>query len=398
MVNGLNRRPHRADGLGGVAESAGRTRGVHLAVIREKLGATIEACALDPGLWPEVLSGLADACGADGAALVCQSIADGTGSSVIVGIDPAATPLYFGELAAKNPLQVADTLQGRMEACHNDIHHDEHLLPKAEFERTDWYQGIFRPFDMHSVLMVGIGLRGVNRAGINFVRNRRRPQFEEDTIRAVERWHGSLTHAFEVGMALSPLESTRGDLAAALDTLSDAVFLVEAGARVVHANQAAQRFLANNQGVMVVAGRLRARHPEKIGRLDAVIAQAIEAGADGVMALERSSPGAPLWVTVTPLQQRRRWLFDGQSSAMVRIGNLDDATPVSADRLIAAFDLTVAEARVAAAVGAGESPRAVAERLGVSFNTVRAQLARVFEKVGVSRQVELARLLSRLTN
>ncbi len=83
---------------------------------------------------------------------------------------------------------------------------------------------------------------------------------------------------------------------------------------------------------------------------------------------------------------------------MVRISNIDTDLPVGEDRLIAAFSLPAAEARVAAAVGAGESPREVAERLGVSFHTVRAQVARVFEKIGISRQVELARLLSRLTN
>jgi DNA-binding CsgD family transcriptional regulator len=47
-------------------------------------------------------------------------------------------------------------------------------------------------------------------------------------------------------------------------------------------------------------------------------------------------------------------------------------------------------------VGGGESPREVDERLGVSFNTVRVQLARVFEKTGVGRQADLARLLARI--
>ncbi|HEY1880350.1 MAG TPA: LuxR C-terminal-related transcriptional regulator [Caulobacteraceae bacterium] len=51
---------------------------------------------------------------------------------------------------------------------------------------------------------------------------------------------------------------------------------------------------------------------------------------------------------------------------------------------------------MSAAVGGGKSPREVAERMVVSFNTVRVPLARVFEKTGVGRQADLARLLARI--
>ena len=58
--------------------------------------------------------------------------------------------------------------------------------------------------------------------------------------------------------------------------------------------------------------------------------------------------------------------------------------------------LTLAEARVAALVGHGLPPRDAAERLGIAEETVRNTLKRVFAKIGVSRQSELANLLSNL--
>ena len=66
----------------------------------------------------------------------------------------------------------------------------------------------------------------------------------------------------------------------------------------------------------------------------------------------------------------------------------------SVDSLRDAFGLTLAEAKVAAHCAAGFRVRQTAERLGRSKETVRTQLARVFEKTGVSSQIQLAALLA----
>jgi DNA-binding CsgD family transcriptional regulator len=58
--------------------------------------------------------------------------------------------------------------------------------------------------------------------------------------------------------------------------------------------------------------------------------------------------------------------------------------------------LTLSEARVAAMVGSGLPPRDAAVKLGIAEQTARTALKRVFMKVGVSRQSELAALLSKL--
>jgi PAS domain S-box-containing protein len=61
------------------------------------------------------------------------------------------------------------------------------------------------------------------------------------------------------------------------------------------------------------------------------------------------------------------------------------------------FGLARAEARVATLIGAGLSPQQAAEKLGISLKNVRTTLQHVFKKVGVSRQSELAVLLTKLT-
>lgn len=58
--------------------------------------------------------------------------------------------------------------------------------------------------------------------------------------------------------------------------------------------------------------------------------------------------------------------------------------------------LTLGEARIAALVGSGLSPRESAEKLGITEETARTVLKRVFSKTGVSRQSELVALLTKL--
>jgi PAS domain S-box-containing protein len=69
----------------------------------------------------------------------------------------------------------------------------------------------------------------------------------------------------------------------------------------------------------------------------------------------------------------------------------------SSDLVQRLFALAPAEARVATLIGSGLSPRQAAKNLGISEETVRTTLKHVFTKVGVSRQSELAVLLTKLT-
>ena len=61
-----------------------------------------------------------------------------------------------------------------------------------------------------------------------------------------------------------------------------------------------------------------------------------------------------------------------------------------------AFGLTPAEARTAALVGSGLAPQDVADQIGLTVGTIRSELKSIFEKLGISRQSELAALVTRL--
>jgi DNA-binding CsgD family transcriptional regulator len=83
------------------------------------------------------------------------------------------------------------------------------------------------------------------------------------------------------------------------------------------------------------------------------------------------------------------------STLAVLVVTLGASEVPSAELVQRLFALTPAEARVAALIGSGSSPRQASRQLGVSEGTVRTTLKFVFAKIGVSRQNELAALLTK---
>lgn len=87
----------------------------------------------------------------------------------------------------------------------------------------------------------------------------------------------------------------------------------------------------------------------------------------------------------------------GSTLAILVVITLDAPDVPSTNLVERLFALAPAEARVAVLIGSGLSPRQAAEKLGISEGTVRTTLKHVFTKAGVSRQSELAVLLTKLT-
>jgi len=83
----------------------------------------------------------------------------------------------------------------------------------------------------------------------------------------------------------------------------------------------------------------------------------------------------------------------GPALAMVRCYPVQQRAEPDPALVAEAFELTPAEARVAAQLARGLSAVEIAAARGVSTQTIRAQIQAVFEKTGTKRQSDLIRLL-----
>lgn len=92
--------------------------------------------------------------------------------------------------------------------------------------------------------------------------------------------------------------------------------------------------------------------------------------------------GQPLALLVAPPQDEGTAAGETNGGALVFIHD-PDATPVPlADAIRWQFDLTPAQARLAAALAAGDSLAECAEATGISVATARTHLKDVFAKTG----------------
>ena len=103
----------------------------------------------------------------------------------------------------------------------------------------------------------------------------------------------------------------------------------------------------------------------------------------------------PCILHLVPVRRAAQDIFS-RSVAILIVTPVARAAVPSAAIVKGLFDLTPAEARVACGIGEAKSVERLAAALGVSRETVRVQLKAVLAKTGLSRQVELANLLSGL--
>lgn len=85
-----------------------------------------------------------------------------------------------------------------------------------------------------------------------------------------------------------------------------------------------------------------------------------------------------------------------RARALILLFELKSDEPADPATIRDILGLTLGEARVATLVAYGMAPKAAAEKLGIAESTARTVLKKVFQKVGVSRQSELAALLNRI--
>jgi DNA-binding CsgD family transcriptional regulator/PAS domain-containing protein len=355
--------------------------------------------AVDTSLWPSLLGRLADLTGAHSAILIQQNEETGKGQGIRWNVDPAAAPLYYGHFATRNVLHNTHDPRETVRKWTPRLLTDENKIAKSALMRTEYYNDFMRRFDQHSFLMIRLAIIGMDSVTINLIRPSRRPQFDAAEFEIAGRLHPHLIRAFSLGQKLAASRTDMEDLALAFDQSPQSVFLLNAQGQARHLNPAAEALISETGGLRLSGGRLTAFAPDAARTLDALIAAAASPDVDrrrgGSMALHTPGRRAPLAVTVAPVKAERQAIFGGGPAVLVCVSDLDSGAKLPERTVRDLFGLTPAEARVALALFEGASPREAAETLGVSLNTVRVHLARVFEKTGARRQSDLVRLMMR---
>ena len=185
-------------------------------------------------------------------------------------------------------------------------------------------------------------------------------------------------------------------LAAVLDTLNVAIFVVNEERRPLHANARAAALLERGRPFHLdQTGSLRITEAADDKALKDTVGALRRARGDGSMRIVPvragdHSPAMFAWLSVLPSGGAAPSLAGPEISMMVT-GRAFNA--VGRELLGELFGLTLAESRLVRALLQGVSPSQYAARQGLSQNTVRNQLKSIFEKTDVRRQSDLVNLI-----
>jgi DNA-binding CsgD family transcriptional regulator len=198
---------------------------------------------------------------------------------------------------------------------------------------------------------------------------------------------------------LAELEIERNAAFDALDHLPWGVVLVDHHGNRLVANRRAQEILMAGDGLMAHGDSLRAELADETARLDRLLCSALKGAGDqapsagGTLSITRPSGAHPLSVLVVPLRTKAEGLGDRVPAAAIFLSDPDMRPDSNEQHLRELYALTVVEARLAAWLSQGKSVEEAAAAMGVTVNTARAYLKRIYNKTGVRRQSELVRLL-----
>jgi len=362
----------------------------------------IYAAAASPAHWPQALQAIADCTGDIGAILIYQREDGSYGTIGSPSLD-AARLEYDRDEWWRHDIRFARAAPHGYFARTDAITERDIVTPE-ELETLPFYAEFLPRHGLKWFGAVSISPDPHVAAALSVQRSQDKPAFTDDELAVIARLGRHVENALRLGVRLINAEGSQQALIDVLARLGVGVFLLDATGRVIFANAASEQVAGD--GLTVVQGRLTAKVASSQEALRTAIAGASLDDAATLSAPPRrvlipgKEQGGLLAVHILPVRAVpgegvENLLIDVSVIAVVTSAQPGEPPDPALVRDL--FGLTLAEARIAALIGAGLAPRNASLALGISEETARTTLKRVFAKVGVSRQSELAALLTKLS-
>jgi DNA-binding CsgD family transcriptional regulator len=309
---------------------------------------------------------------------------------------PDALQLYKAYYAARDPWFLAV----KERKLTNWIGPGSALCTPSQFERTEFYCEFFGPRRYPAFYQVGamIDVDDGPPAVLTILRERRCGDFGESDIESLRALVPHMRRALKIRRKFAALTQMETGTGALLGSLDAALIAVDGTGRVRSLNDLAEATLRSGDVLRLCEGRLTAALADESAALQRLL------GTTGSQASSRQPPGGhltlhsgerSLHLTVLPLGTSARGPSGGARALVTFYA--PGGVPRSRElTLVSLFRLTPAEVRVTMLLLEGLELRQIAENTAASYETVRFQLKSVFQKLGVKRQSQAVRLVSRL--
>ncbi len=361
-------------------------------------GALLDAlysAPLAPDRWSEVLERLCRILDGD-SGWMAKLDTSGGGSGALWQIEPSMQDRYFEHFETLDPFRERSKRDRRPIG----VVGDGFYLDKHDLVRSEFYNDFLRPLDTHSILMFKVFDDGHVTRSIHINRPERRGGYERSETDLAATL---LSHLERAALLAHNIEEAgiRADcVTETFEQTSAAILLLDARGYVRYVSRPAEALLAAGFGLRLRNGRLDANQAAVQSKLERLIGDAAsrdkQVRKGGSLMVVSPARRLPLAVTVAPLDRETMLPMPAHPRVLVSIVDPNQTASLSHQTVTDMFGLTRAETRLALMLMDGATPRESAERLGVTFNTVRNQMKAIFAKVDVNRQSELIALMTRV--
>jgi DNA-binding CsgD family transcriptional regulator len=341
--------------------------------------------ALIPDKWPQILDDLSAVAGAVGATLISSDMND---------FRYIASPGFGGFMAdflAGGWTQHNTRLPALLNARHAGFVIEEDVFTPDEIENNKMIREFLRPRDLGWATATAFTVPTGDTLVVTIERRFDKGPVPRSAVAALDGLRPHLGRAALMSARLQ-LERVKATVTA-LNLLGLPAAVLSRSHRVVAANDLLEALIP----------RVLTDRRERVTLADPQADRLL------LKALARPHRGTPLSVPVAaqgrdpalvvhlvPVLGDACDVFVNAAFVLV-VTPVEPAKVTDAEVIQALFDLTASEARVARGIAQGATVDELAQRHGVSAGTIRNQMKAVFAKTGVSRQVDLVRLLGGLS-
>jgi DNA-binding CsgD family transcriptional regulator len=351
------------------------------------------AAAFDTKIWQELGPDLA-ACFGGHSAVIRRVMADPT-QGVILATENLTVAAAQTDLARhwfEHDLWAARAARFGL----GRVVRTQELIDDASLERTGFYQDWLRPLDIHKCLGCVLDLADWGQLVVGIHRPREVSAYGEADARLFSAWLPHLKRALGQQTLFQHDSQQRWTQAQMLEACVDALFVLDADARLLNANPQGEAVLRQGTTLRCHNGRVVAQAQDAQRRLLRTL-DALghgQARAARLLNLCDATGGGLAVASLTPLPERMQTQPDMRRLILLRLREARCQT-IAPSHLIDLFGLTSTEARVVASLSQGQGVEQIALAQQVQANTVLAHLKRAMVKTGTHRQAELVALVCR---
>lgn len=358
----------------------------------------IYGAVMDAGQWKVALAKLATLAEAPRAALMDSDFASSVAyREVLFGMDESDNNRYLQEFAAIDP-RIPVALGHHKLSWLSDLD-----LFDETFRKNDRiYREFLVPGGVGESLFTTFSREGSRVGTALLARGSLQSKAPQPVRDALDNVMPHLDRAVRISRRFEAMAAEVVLSHYVLDALPEPLACVLGDGRLHRANLAFEKMLreggliANRANMLSVRdARLQARFLSAVGECCRIAAgnTGVNGGVQLTLRIDRPKR-PPAFITIAPLAAAHLKSWAGRACALVRIdGPAGERNP---QRIEEAMNLSAAEARLVSALCNGGTLVEAAEKLGISTNTAKTQLASVFSKTGTTRQSELVALISTL--